>query len=55
MEENLYPVSFEGKLWNECDCDDIFVAFYTTKYALAPDCSVYVSEGDRIQPNGNWI
>lgn len=54
MEENLYPLEYDGILWQEEDVNDIFRSFYHTKYSLAPDMSVYVAEGMRITPDGEW-
>lgn len=53
--EDLYPIEFEGKMWKEEDCDDIFVSFYHSRDSLDEMMSVYLSEGDRIQPDGTWI
>lgn len=53
--EKIYPIFFKDKCYYEKDCDEIFSAFYHTKYALGFNCSVYVSEGMRICPDGTWI
>ena len=55
MSEKLYPIYFKGKYWKEEECDDIFCAFYHTKDALDWQTSVYLSEGDRVQPDGTWV
>ena len=52
--ERIYPLFFKDKWYFEKDVDDIFAAFYHTKYALGFNCSVYVSEGLRICPDGTW-
>lgn len=54
-EEELYPIYFNGKWYEEKDCDDIFTAFYSGPYSLGVDCSVYVGDGMRICPDGKWI
>jgi hypothetical protein len=55
MKEKLYPIYFKDKFWEKEDCNDIFVAFYHTRFALDDRTSVYVSEGDRITPDGEWV
>lgn len=55
VEEKLYPIYFKGKYWKKEECHDVFTAFYHTKHALDWQISVYVSEGDRIQPDGTWV
>ena len=55
MEEKLYPIKYKGKFWNIDEVNDIFRAFYHTKCALDFKKSVYVSEGMRITPDGEWI
>lgn len=54
MDEKLYPLEYKGKLWNIEDVNDIFRTFYHSEYSLAVDMSVYVSEGMRITPDGEW-
>lgn len=55
VEEGLYPIQFNGKMLYRQDVDDVFEAYYHSEDALGLDGSVYVSEGDRIQPDGTWI
>lgn len=55
MSKGLYPVEFKGKKWKEKDCNDIFVAYYYDEFSLDGAKSVYVSNDDRIQPDGTWI
>lgn len=55
MEEKLYPVYFKGRNWEEKDCADLFVCFYHSRHSLDWQTSVYVSEGERIQPDGTWV
>lgn len=52
--EKLYPVFFNGKNYYKKDCDEIFTAFYHSRDALGLNCSVYVSEGMRICPDGTF-
>lgn len=54
-EEELYPIYFNGKWYEEKDCDDVFTGFYHTRFALNGDCAVYVSNGSRVCPDGTWI
>jgi len=53
--EKIYPIYYKGKWWNEEDCDDVFTAFYYTEAALGENCSVYVSDGMRVCPDGEYI
>lgn len=55
MEENLYPIFFQGKNWYEKDCDEVFVCYYHSRYSLDGAMSVYVGDGERIMPNGMWL
>ena len=57
-ETELYPIAYNGKLYNEEDCDDIFVAFYHCKEALNAECGVYLAEGIWVYPDvsmGEWL
>ena len=53
--DNLYPISFNGKVYHKDDCDDVFVCFYTCLEALRGDCAVYISDGIWMNPNGETI
>ena len=55
MKEKLYPVYYKGKFWNEEDVDDVFRAYYHTRYALDFNVSVYVENDSRIMPDGEWL
>lgn len=56
MENNkLYPISFEGKLWQESEVSDVFKSFYFSLESLDWQSSVYVGDGLRVLPNGNFI
>lgn len=54
MEEKLYPIKFEGKYWEESDVDEVFKSFYHSRDSLGWDNSVYIGDGLRILPNGEW-
>lgn len=54
-EEKIYPLYFKGRFWKEEEIDDIFKCFYFTKFALDHRTSVYVSEGLRRTPDGEWV
>lgn len=55
MDENLYPVEYENRLWSEEEVNDTFKVFYHSRLSLDNNTSVYVSEGLRICPDGKWI
>jgi hypothetical protein len=52
---DIFPIDYKGKLWEEGDCDDVFLAFYNDRYSLNRDCAVYLMGGDWITPDGNII
>jgi hypothetical protein len=53
-EEKIDPVYYDGKYWEEEDCDDVFVAFYHTRWSLNIEMGVYVSEGTWVYPDGSF-
>lgn len=55
MSEKKFPIMYKGREWYEADCNDIFLCFYTCPESLSWDQSVYVAEGERICPDGEWI
>lgn len=55
MEENLYPIKYKGKLWSIEEVNDVFRAFYHTRFALDYRESVYVGDGMRVTPDGEWV
>lgn len=55
MDEKIYPVYYKGRFWREDDVNDIFRCFYHAKLSLDERVSVYVSEGLRITPDGEWL
>lgn len=55
MEEKIYPIYYRGKYWNESEVHDVFKCFYHTKLALDSEKSVYVGDGMRIAPDGEWF
>jgi hypothetical protein len=48
----MFPIKYNGKLWHEEDCDDVFLAFYNNLHCLTSDCSVYMMAGDYVYPDG---
>jgi hypothetical protein len=55
MEElEMFPIMYKGREWYKKDCNDIFLCFYSCPRALGWVQSVYVSEGERICPDGEW-
>ena len=54
--EKIYPVPFQGKWVNEDEVDGIFDAFYCGPMSIDPRTeSVYMSEGIRVKPNGQFV
>lgn len=49
---SMFPIEYNGKLWYEKDCNDVFLAFYNDFYSLNHDCSVYMMAGDYVFPDG---
>lgn len=52
---SIYPVEFEGKMWEEKDCGDVFTAVYHDRAALRGDGAVYVGDGVYVYPNGKFL
>ena len=52
-DEKLYPVSYDGKMWKEKDCNDIFKSFYHTRNALNDNGGVYMHEQTWVYPDGS--
>lgn len=48
----MFPIYYNGKLWEEEDCDDVFLAFYNGRYCLNCDGAVYLMGGDWMFPDG---
>ena len=48
----MFPIKYNGKLWYEEDCNDVFLAFYNCPLSLNNDCSVYMMGGDYVYPDG---
>lgn len=53
MEENLFPVNFDGKDYYKKDCDDMFLSFYDCREALNDLGGVYMFEGTWVYPDGS--
>ena len=49
----LYPFEYNGKLYYKEDCDELFARFYTNKDVLSADCSICVSDGLWLYPDGS--
>ena len=54
-DETIYPVYYKGKFWKKEDVHDIFRAFYHARFSLDNRTSVYISEGLRMTPDGEWM
>lgn len=48
----LYPVKYDGKLYDKDHCDELFIAYYTCLEALNYEGGVYLSDGSWIYPDG---
>ena len=48
----LYPIEWNGKIWDEKDCDPVFVSFYNSPYALAYDGAVRIDSSMVVYPDG---
>jgi len=48
-----YPILYEGKLWEEEDCDENFVGMYDGKYMLCGVGGIYISDGMVLYPDGS--
>jgi len=48
----MFPIEYNGKLWYEKDCNDVFLAFYNDSYSLTYDSTVYMMAGDYVYPDG---
>lgn len=53
MKNKLFPIYYNGKEYNEKDCDDIFLAYYNCKEALNFLGGVYLSEDVWVYPDGS--
>lgn len=51
----IYPIELNGIRYEKEDCADLFVCFYHSEDDLDFNCSVYVADGMRIQPDGTWL
>jgi hypothetical protein len=51
-DDKLFPVSYEGRLWKEEDCNDVFLSFYHCRESLNALGGVYLSEGIWVYPDG---
>jgi len=53
--ERLYPLEYNGKTYEEEDCDNLFSSFYHGHAALRYDTAVYVSDGIWVYPDGTSV
>jgi len=53
MEENLFPVHFDGNDYFKEDCSDTFLSFYDCRGALNNLGGVYMFEGMWVYPDGS--
>jgi len=49
----LYPIEYNGRFYYREDCDELFVQFYTNEDILSADCSICVSDGLWLYPDGS--
>lgn len=49
----LYPIEYNGRFYYWEDCDELFVQFYTNEDILSADCSICVSDGLWLYPDGS--
>lgn len=49
----LYPVKFKGIPYYMEDCDELFVRLYTNQELLSADCSIRISGGLWLYPDGS--
>ena len=53
FEERLYPVYFNGKYYEEEDCDDLFVSLYdAASKEFFGEGTALLSEGVYVTPDG---
>lgn len=52
MNEELYPVLFNDRLWTKKECHSLFVMNYHSEFVLNDECGVYLSEGSYVYPDG---
>lgn len=55
FEKPMFPITYDGKLYYEKDCDEMFLSYYDCPEALTDDCSVYVSDDTYVFPDGKMI
>ena len=51
--EDDYPIEFNGKLYYEEDCDEMFNLIYAGAGTLMPGGGAYIGEGTYIYPDGS--
>lgn len=53
--DGFSPFYWKGKVWEEEDCDSIFLEFYRGRSSLTPDGAVRTLSGDVVYPDGSFI
>jgi hypothetical protein len=53
MNTKMYPVEYNGKLYEKKDCDKIFTLCYESVFQLSAEGCVYFTEGLYIAPDGS--
>ena len=51
-QNNLFPITYEGKEYYENDCDDVFLSFYHFPEVLNTECGVFMAGGLWVYPDG---
>ncbi len=50
----MWPVYYDNKWWNECDCGSIFISLYHERYLLREDGCVYIGDGSWVFPDDTF-
>jgi hypothetical protein len=51
----MFPVCYKGKLWQEEDCDDVFLALYNHPHNSDLEVVVYKFGDDWLFPDGKIL
>lgn len=51
-QKELYPVEYHFELWEEEDCNEIFVNCYHSRDSLNCEGGVYMFDGTWVYPDG---
>ena len=55
MQEDLFPVYYDGHMYQENDCADLFLVFYNSKNSLSLNGGVYAYDDMYIYPDGTIV